>query len=174
MVPTSDTTASVTAGGPLLDLSQGSMGVNWTAADATAREWVALILGADTGSLPCGGAAPPVIETRVTRRLRRFQLPTQTNLWMFLRRLEFLCQQGVGLSTGQGSAPVLMLRLSRDGGSTWGNEIQMNVGPIGRYDFRTYVNNLGRGRNFVAEVTDTDPVFSVLLDCYIDLEGGTS
>ncbi len=116
----------------------------------------------------------PVVETRVTRRLRRFPLPSLGNLMQFLQRIEFVIQGGVGLTTGLGSDPVIMMRISRDGGFTWGNELQMGLGKQGAYNYRAYLQRLGRGRQFVVEVTCTDPVKVVLLDCLVDLETGTA
>lgn len=162
------------AGAILQDLSTGSMGWNWDIADTTPRELFYLVLGADSSQGVCGGTAPVVTTTYATRRVRRFSLPNKQNIFLYLSRLEVLMQQGVGLSTGQGSAPIVMLRISRDGGSTWGYEIQMSVGALGQYDFRTYVNRLGRGRNFVVELACSDPVFFAFLDCYVDLNEGTS
>jgi hypothetical protein len=41
-----------------------------------------------------------------------------------------------GLATGQGSDPQVMLRVSRDGGRTWGNERWRSIGKIGEYKKR--------------------------------------
>lgn len=105
---------------------------------------------------------------------RRFLLPSETNLQMFLSRLELFCQSGVGLSTGQGSDPQVFLRVSKDGGQTWTPELWTSMGAIGDYSHRSYWNRLGRGRNFVCEVTCSDPVFIGWLDAYATLEDGTS
>ncbi len=132
------------------------------------------MLGADTESLPCGGAVPVVTTTYATRRLRRFQVAFDENKRIKLNRLELLCQQGVGLSTGQGSSPIVMIKISKDGGSTWGYELPMSLGAMGEYSFRTYLNRLPYGRNLVAEVTISDPVFAGFLACFVDLGEGTS
>ncbi len=172
--PTGPGASSVNAEASLVDLSQGSMGWNWTTADSTLRESYYLVFGADTQDLPCGGAAPPTITTYATRRERVFSLPFDMNLWVFLQRLEILVQSGVGLSTGQGSDPKLMLSISRDGGHTYGNEMQLGVGKMGEYLARAFANRLGRGRNLVCKVACSDPVFCALLACFIDAEAGTS
>ncbi len=173
--PTAENADTVTGAAAVTDLSQGSMGLEWFVCDGTLREIYALVLGSDDpGTDGCGGATPVVIATYATRRERVFSLPFDMNLWVFLQRLEILVQSGVGLSTGQGSDPKLMLSISRDGGHTYGNEMQLGVGKIGEYQARAFANRLGRGRNLVCKVACSDPVFFALLACFIDAEAGTS
>src|SRR4030095_16074445 len=79
----------------------------------------------------CGGTAPPWIapsydlDVRYIRRLRRAPHVTHENTRGVVRRFELDLERGQGLATGQGSDPIVLLRLSRDGGQTWGEEIQM-------------------------------------------------
>jgi len=96
------------------------------------------------------------------------------NQWLFLSRFELICQAGNGLSTGQGSDPQVMLRISRDGGQTWGQELLMGTGKIGEYRARAFVNRLGRSRNTVFELSSSDPVFTAWLEATVDAELGTS
>lgn len=117
---------------------------------------------------------PPTVVTYPTVRERVFVLPFETNLMLFLNRIEFLVQAGEGLVTGQGSDPTMEVRFSRDGGKTYGNAFLVKPGKIGEYDTRSYINRLGRGRNFVCKLRVSDPVFWALLDCYADMEEGTS
>jgi hypothetical protein len=75
--------------------------------------------------------------------------------------LQLDCQTGVGLVTGQGSDPEVMLRWSDDGGHTWSNEHWRKMGAIGRYGYRTYWQRLGmtmKLRDRVYEISGTDPV----------------
>jgi len=75
--------------------------------------------------------------------------------------LQLDCQTGVGLVTGQGSDPEVMLRWSDDGGHTWSNEHWRKMGAIGQYGYRTYWQRLGmtmKLRDRVYEVSGTDPV----------------
>jgi hypothetical protein len=74
----------------------------------------------------------------------------------------------------QGYDPLVMFRLSRDGGQTWDNELTMNMGKIGEYERRAFLLMLGRARNPVVEITSSDPVFVAWLSCTIDVEQGTS
>ena len=75
--------------------------------------------------------------------------------------LQLDCETGVGLSTGQGSDPQVMLRWSDDGGHTWSSEHWRSMGPIGAFGTRTIWRRLGmttKIRDRVYEVSGTDPV----------------
>lgn len=75
--------------------------------------------------------------------------------------LQLDAETGVGLITGQGSNPQVMLRWSDDGGHTWSNEHWRAMGGIGAFGTRTYWRRLGmteKIRDRVYEVSGTDPV----------------
>lgn len=72
--------------------------------------------------------------------------------------VEFECELGVGITQGQGSAPEVMLRISRDGGNTWGNERRQPLGPMGKRKTRAIFKRLGIAREFVFEFSISDPV----------------
>jgi hypothetical protein len=50
----------------------------------------------------------------------------------------------------------------------------MSMGKLGEYDYRAFLNRLGRARNPVVELTGSDPVFVTLLDATVDIDEGTS
>lgn len=78
-------------------------------------------------------------------------------------------ERGVGLQTGQGSDPKVMLTISKDGGHTWGNEIQLTLGAVGKYLARCVARRLGTARNgdWTFKLRITDPVKRVLLGASI-------
>jgi hypothetical protein len=103
------------------------------------------------------------------RRVRRVPIPklTPENYWIFLSELELFLDAGIGLQAGpdagpavQGSDPTVTLRISRDGGNTWGNEITCSAGAAGEYFTRVIFQQLGRFRDGlgVIELVFTDPV----------------
>lgn len=81
-------------------------------------------------------------------------------------------QTGVGTSTGQGSDPRAMLRVSRDGGNSWGTEILAPMGKIGEYLTRSQWGPLGSARDFVFEISVTDPVKRFIVNGAIEATGG--
>jgi hypothetical protein len=75
--------------------------------------------------------------------------------------LQLDCEAGVGLVTGQGSNPQVMLRWSDDGGHTWSNEHWRSMGQIGETGKRVIWRRLGmtlKLRDRVYELSGTDPV----------------
>jgi len=123
-------------------------------------------------------ALPPLasyaIETRYIRRLRRAPHVANENVRIFYRKFELDLERGVGLATGQGSDPEVMIRLSRDGGHTWGEPQVMSAGAMGAYTQRVIARRLGHARDTVFEVTVSDPVAWSLVNAWLDLEAGTS
>jgi hypothetical protein len=77
---------------------------------------------------------------------------------------------GVGLTTGQGSDPMVMLQFSDDGGKTWGNEHWATAGKIGAYKTRVRWTRLGRSRDRVYKVAMADPVKWSIIDGYAEVE----
>lgn len=77
-------------------------------------------------------------------------------------RLEITGETGVGLVSGQGSDPQLVLRLSNDGGHSFGTEIWQSWGKTGEYDRRAIFGQLGAGRDIVPELTYSEPTKFVL------------
>ena len=83
-------------------------------------------------------------------------------------------ETGIGLATGQGSDPQVMLRWSDDGGETWSNEHWRSAGKIGVYKARVLWNRLGSSRDRVYEITMSDPVPWRIIDAMIRMSAGTS
>lgn len=84
--------------------------------------------------------------------------------------LELDMEVGVGLSTGQGSDPQIMLQVSNDGGVTFGNELWRSMGRQGEYKTRVVWHRLGRSRDRVFKLQVSDPVKCVLVGAYADVE----
>lgn len=110
-----------------------------------------------------------LIEVRPQKWLRSWRaLPPGAN---GLKRtthhsLQLDCETGVGIVSGQGSNPQVMLRWSDDGGRTWSNEHWATMGPIGTYGQRVIWRRLGmttKLRDRIYEISGTDPVKIVIL-----------
>jgi hypothetical protein len=103
-------------------------------------------------------------------------LPTgQNNLKRTAQHgLQVMFESGVGLNTGQGSDPQVMLRWSDDGGHTWSNEHWVSIGKIGGYGQRAIWRRLGmtmKLRDRVYEISGTDPVKMVIIDAELMIRG---
>jgi len=55
-------------------------------------------------------------------------------------------------------APKLMLRTSRDGGLSWGQERVLSLGYLGDFSARVLARSLGQYRRFTSEIRMNDPV----------------
>jgi hypothetical protein len=126
----------------------------------------------EPGPLPPDVAPSYDLDTRYIRRLRRAPHVANENKRTFYRTFELDLERGVGLATGQGSDPLVMLRLSRDGGHTWGEALLMSAGAMGAYTQRAVARRLGHARDVVFEVTVSDPVAWSLVQAWLDLEPG--
>jgi hypothetical protein len=75
--------------------------------------------------------------------------------------IEVFFEPGVG-NTGQGLDPQACMRISRDGGKTFGVERWTDIGRQGNYKTRARWMRCGSARDFVFELTITDPVKRVI------------
>lgn len=109
----------------------------------------------------------------VIPRIRAAQVIHKDRRRLFFNLLEIEFEAGVGLVTGQGSDPQVMLEWSDDGGHTWSNEHWVTIGKIGAYKNRARWKRMGRSRNRIYRVTVTDPVKTVMIGAYLDVELGS-
>lgn len=105
--------------------------------------------------------------------LRAAPTINEDQAFLFFGSLQVDIEAGVGLPTGQGELPTMMLRYSDDGGHTWSNRREASMGRIGQYGARAKWNRLGRGRNRVFEISISDPVKRVVLGAYADVQKGS-
>lgn len=92
----------------------------------------------------------------------------------FYASLQVDMEAGVGLATGQGSDPQLMLRYSNDGGHRWSGLKTKSIGAVGQYDARVKFGPTGAGRNRVWEISMTDPVKFAVLGAYARVTPGSA
>lgn len=111
----------------------------------------------------------------IQRWLRAWRaLPTgQNNLKRTAQHsLQIDIEAGVGLNSGQGSDPELMLRWSDNGGHVWSSGRQIKMGKIGKYGDRVIFRRLGmteKLRDRVYELSGTDPVKIAIMGAHLDL-----
>lgn len=112
----------------------------------------------------------------ILRRERMAPYPSADNQWGFIDQVELGMQAGTGLSSGQGSAPVTELQVSRDGAQTWISAGFGALGTRGTYLARCLWRRLGRARmdRLVLRTVQTDPVPCVWgPGLWLSISGGT-
>ena len=89
---------------------------------------------------------------------------------VFFHELEIDFERGVGLNSGYGSDPQIMLELSNDGGFSYKPlKLWNSAGKMGERLVRAHWHKLGMSRDRVFRITLTDPVKWVLLDGRMDV-----
>lgn len=92
------------------------------------------------------------------RRLRRAPAFTREHKRIPIDQFELLMDVGLGLQAGQGSDPQVMLRVSQDGGITWGNERRASTGKVGKFGKRVYWTRLGAPPDCALEISYSEPI----------------
>lgn len=92
---------------------------------------------------------------------------------LFVSRFELDIQAGVGLPSGAGSDPQIMLGWSIDGAETFKPlQFWRSMGKIGQYLTRLRWLRMGQGRQFVFYISCTDPVPRVIIAAHADISIG--
>ncbi len=101
------------------------------------------------------------------------QPPTDTGARpAFIAEIFLAVQSGVGLSSGQGSSPAVMLDWSDDDGRTWSTRVESSIGAQGEYRNRATWARLGRSTNRTLRFAITDPVQVAILGAEVRMEAG--
>lgn len=104
------------------------------------------------------------------RRVRRTAHLNQHNANITINQLTLEMKKNVGDTlSGEDVDPQVVLRISKDGGYTWGAEMVRNFGQPGATGKRVKWDMLGQGRYWVFEFVVTDPVNAVLIGATIDV-----
>jgi hypothetical protein len=98
------------------------------------------------------------VDSRPIRRLRRPPALFNNNARIVVPEFEVFMESGLGLSTGQGSDPQIALKVSPNGGKTFGAERSRSAGARGDYEARAIWFRNGSGMRWQPEVVCTDPV----------------
>jgi len=77
-------------------------------------------------------------------------------------------ETGVGLQSGQGSDPLISLRLSKDGARTWSSWYTAQFGAVGKYKTKVGFNRLGIAEQMTFHTRITDPVKVALIGGYLE------
>jgi hypothetical protein len=92
---------------------------------------------------------------------------------VFCASVELDVQAGVGLVSGQGSAPLAMECHSDDGGQTWTSPRSASLGPIGENKYRAKWYAMGSFRQRIYKFRCSDPVKFVVVGAWHDINVGS-
>lgn len=82
-------------------------------------------------------------------------------------RLNLLFEPGVGLQSGQGSDPKVMVRLSKDHSRTWTGWFELSLGKVGKYQTKAVLRRLGVYEQLTIQTRVTDPVKRAFIGAFL-------
>lgn len=92
---------------------------------------------------------------------------------VFFKSMQVDMETGVGLDgSGQGVNPVAILKISNNGGKSWGPERTTSIGAIGKNKTRARWTQLGSARDRVFWFEIDDPVKVALIESEVDFTIG--
>jgi hypothetical protein len=87
-----------------------------------------------------------------------------------MKRFEVIAETGVGLITGQGVDPQIMMSASTDGGRSWSNRESVGLGRLGEYTAKAIWYHMSVFSDLTIRIQMTDPVNLSLHAAAIDVE----
>lgn len=91
---------------------------------------------------------------------------------IFASRLELIIEVGVGLTSGQGLDPEIMMSFSDNGGRTFSTSRRGKIGQSGQFSQRVEWHCLGSFVNRIFRLSISDPVFISIHSAVLDIEVG--
>jgi len=110
----------------------------------------------------------PLQRVRVTQSVNG-ELLNQRGKRVQMSCLKLIMETGVGLMSGQGENPRIMIEYSDDGGNTWSSGSWPRVGRLGQFTLQVEFFNLESFYERIFRVSTTDPVNYSLYSATIDL-----
>jgi len=89
---------------------------------------------------------------------------------LLMSKIRFALQTGVGIASGQGSDPQIMVEYSLDGAETFSTERWIDIGRMGKYLLTPEFDEMVTFLEISFRITMSDPVFSSLHDATIDVK----
>jgi hypothetical protein len=179
-------------GHPMYQINFPSVGKSWLY-DATTKYWSEVRSGADgrhRGEIAIDFINQTIVSDYENGKLYKINPESYTDngaaihtilrgrhivsrkKMVKLSSIELGIESGVGTVSGQGSDPVAALRLSKDGGHSFGVSRFSKMGKVGEYTKRLIWRRCGIGRDIVPEITITDPVKRVITEAVLNISEG--
>ncbi len=86
-----------------------------------------------------------------------------------ISRLELILETGVGVISGQGEDPLIMLEYSTDGGKSWDEGDWMQIGRLGQTNIRAEWFSMISFYDLIVRITTSDPVDYSIYQGAVDL-----
>ncbi|MCH9712621.1 MAG: hypothetical protein K0U20_08375 [Proteobacteria bacterium] len=99
----------------------------------------------------------PIKRTRVTKSING-DMGNMKGKRLMMNEIKFIMETGVGLISGQGEDPRIILELSFDGGKTWPHVSWPRVGRLGENTLQVEAYVLKSFYDCILRITATDPV----------------
>lgn len=97
------------------------------------------------------------------RRIRTSPHIHQDQQYLTFSYFQVDFETGVGLSNGQGSDPVAIIKYSNNGGKIWGNPYFAKMGKIGEYNTRCIRRKCGQSNDRAWWVETSEPVKFIMI-----------
>jgi hypothetical protein len=156
------------------ELSSGTVGDKWQATSVisvygqnfAADELNGNVYTLDLDTYTNNGA--PLQRTRVTASINGDLLGAKGKRTQ-MSRLELIMETGVGLVSGQGDNPRIMIEASYDGGRSWSHGTWAKTGRLGEFVLKVEWFSLRTFLDMMIRVSTTDPVNYSIYSGTIDL-----
>jgi hypothetical protein len=101
------------------------------------------------------------------------RLRVMTHLLDELKRVRYTqlklgFETGVGLQTGQGSNPLINLRVSHNGARSWSDLYTKSIGAVGKYQTEVNFRRLGISQQTTFEISTSEPVQIAITGAYLN------
>jgi hypothetical protein len=156
------------------ELSSGTVGDKWQATSvisAYGQNYAADELNGNVYTLDLDtytNNGEPLQRTRVTASINGDLLGAKGKRTQ-MSRLELIMETGVGLVSGQGDNPRIMIEASYDGGRSWSHGAWARTGRLGEFVIKVEWFSLRTFLDMMIRVSTTDPVNYSIYSGTIDL-----
>ena len=87
-----------------------------------------------------------------------------------ISRIEFIMEQGIGLISGQGEAPRMLLELSFDGGRSFAHSQWVELGRMGENTLEVVADVMASADEIIPRITISDPIPVSITAALVDIK----